>query len=410
MIKIAVNLALLLLISCRFLIEWFPLLGMPIISSLLAGILYLCLFGGLLYTLSNHNAKHFNRSTKILFGLYVIYSLYIIYYVIISPQIPRDDMANVPESDIKLLMEMVIIGITMFCVNAFYKLVNIDIWAKLTMFIILVTSIFYFMQVNILLYTIYRHMFATDPDMLASFGMIDSLAMGRYIGICFFCNLWLKGRITKNKWINLILFWLIAAYCFIVIVLIGQRGPILFLITTTLFYYYCKKVTSVRKLFAYLFVVVVLLAVGIFSISYISEDTAERFEGIEDDNGSGRFGDDDSEYNLAWDQIQQGPILGSYFRTTAISRTGNYPHNIVLEMLMTFGIVFSLPLFYILYKSTKVCFCQIRDRGQGSLFCLMFVYILSCLMTSGTIVLNVYFWLLLTLVIANQQKSVRTTI
>jgi len=392
LIKLTVNIQLIILLSCDLLIHWLPLL--EITTFPFNCLLWLCMAFGVLFIMQHKEEKKYGSAIKLWIVLYIIYTIYLIYYIFISPQVPRDDMLGISESNFRFMLNTVILFGAMLSCILYRRFINVTAWTKATIIIIFLTSFLYFLKTNILLYSLYRHLLATDPDMLAEFGLVDSFTVDRAMGLCFFCNLWLMGRLTKSKWISYILFVIISVYCLIIIILIGQRGPILFIITTTMFYFFCKYATSARKIILYIFMAVVMLIAGAFAVSYVSSDTAERFEEIEEDSGSGRFGDDDSEYFLAWNQIQEGPLLGSYFRTTAVGRYGDYPHNVILELFMTFGLIFTLPMLYLFFKIVKISFYQIRKNTDVTLYCLVFIYVLSCFMTSGTIALNFFFWLL----------------
>src|SRR5690606_36510269 len=68
---------------------------------------------------------------------------------------------------------------------------------------------------------------------------------------------------------------------------------------------------------------------------------------IENNDVSGR----DNAYEISLNQFYSSPLFGDYFVMTSGPLQGLYPHNILIESLMTLGIIGSLPLFYMFFKT-----------------------------------------------------------
>ena len=68
---------------------------------------------------------------------------------------------------------------------------------------------------------------------------------------------------------------------------------------------------------------------------------------IEESDLSGR----DGAYDIAIGQFLSSPLYGDYFVLTSGPLAGLYPHNIILESLMTLGLIGSIPLFILFLRS-----------------------------------------------------------
>ena len=136
---------------------------------------------------------------------------------------------------------------------------------------------------------------------------------------------------------------------------------------------------------------------------------ADRFITMADSGGSSRIGSDGSVYGTAFEQIKESPITGSYFRLLRSTYTdrGAYPHNILLELLMTGGLLLSIPFFILLWKALRIDIRLIKLGGEQSLPALCFLYVLLSLMTSSSLLFKTEFWVFLAILCSYNLKSVR---
>ena len=132
----------------------------------------------------------------------------------------------------------------------------------------------------------------------------------------------------------------------------------------------------------------------------------ERVDVTIEDGGTGRFGSSTSVFATAQKQIEGGLLFGTYFRMISRFWYGTYPHNFILEMLMTFGIVFTsvfVPLFWKVIKRTTII---IQSGGVQALSAICFIYMFCASMTSGSVFLNTEFWIFLSMVCSYQKKQI----
>ena len=176
-------------------------------------------------------------------------------------------------------------------------------------------------------------------------------------------------------------------FSLIVVMLCNKRGPIIYMTFTILIYaiHFLSRKTI-------LFLPMVVL-INLF-VQHFSENNDielfSRFANIESDGASGRVGEF-SIYSYAIRQIFDHPFLGSHFRILEGPFKGTYPHNFFLEILMTFGIFFSLYLcvliFRALYNSKQLI------KNNDILIPMIFIFNILLLLSTSTILGMELFWL-----------------
>jgi O-antigen ligase len=274
----------------------------------------------------------------------------------------------------------------------------------------------YLMRVDIRIYAIEKAIAESQKgeSSLADYGAFDSLRLGWFCGMNYVCNLFVKDKWTHSKQVNTIVFWAITVFTLTICIATIQRGPILFVITTSLFYAYAKGFFKFKNagIAIPLIILFVIFATTIYNQLYlIFPELMERFEGTIERGGTGRFGSEDSAYNLAFKEFLLNPLFGHYFRYTETHGYfyGLYPHNILLESLMTMGLVFSIPFFVVLWKCVKNTYYAIKYDAPVAVFGLIFIYIFSTLMTSASMILMNSFWIPLAVIsvytpVANKKR------
>ncbi|MBO4800376.1 MAG: hypothetical protein J5545_00670 [Bacteroidaceae bacterium] len=391
----------------RILIHWLPILGYPMIASGLAVVEYLCLTA-LMFHSFQMRWNHESLMTVLIFQLlYWIYSFYVIYYIMVDPQIPRDIMMHVPLSNVTIIQNIITISLVCSFVVLYQQYANLDMLLRISTLFLVVMLIIHDLSGNMSVYMLQAAKITEKHDLIKAFRMLDEISLAQYASEAFLLNLWLKDRWTKNLILNKILFWSIATLTFINVIVIAQRGPLLFLFVTVLFYLFCKGFFGIKT---FLFILIVSCFAFLFSqelMSFLSEFYVfKRFFSVVEDGGTGRFGSADSEFSLAWRQISDGPFLGSYFRTLLGSRVGNYPHNFILELLMTFGVVFTIPFMILLWYGIKNCMYAIRNNMNIAAFGLIFIYFFLLRLTSGTLFLDTEAWVAMAMMLyINQDGS-----
>lgn len=322
---------------------------------------------------------------------FIVYMTFVFIYIG-QGKIPISSMLGVPEEWNILILMSVSLFLLLLCVPIIAEYANYNLLSISIVVFTLLASVLYFTKVD---YTLYFLQLGTDG--ILDFGLIHPFVLSSYAASGVFAVFILKTRLSKY-FLGNILSYLLLLLFFLLIVISTKRGPIVYIVMSLLLYFFIQNKLSKRTLYIISFVVLFFYFFGNYLLdiaSSIFPDIVERFLGTEDDGGSGRFGDSDSLYNIAWRQIMDSPLWGSHMRIFISSSTlayGSYPHNFFLELAMTVGIPFTIAFCVLLYKIFKQYFkYSIVDRSSLVIF-LISTYSVLLMMTTGTILLNVNFW------------------
>ena len=185
----------------------------------------------------------------------------------------------------------------------------------------------------------------------------------------------------------------------------SKRGPVLYFLAVSLLLYILGNRKNVSKVLLSLFIVVILVFTFQSIIFDLLQDIAPELVGkfistVESGDTSGRFGDEDSGYALAYQQVLENIWTGTYFRITYPYGiwTGMYPHNIILESMMTFGLLGTIPLIIFVFLAVKRINLITNMSKNNTYWMMMFFTIIFLnsflmLMSTGTLLLNKSFWL-----------------
>ena len=395
----------------RVFIHWVPILGYPLVATGIVLIQYICIALLVIHSIIDRNSSRLGRKYKLMFILYWIYNAYLVYYILINPQMPRDMMAQAPENTFGMIQSIIETSLVMAMAAAYQHYLNAKLFIKVAAAFMTFVVFTYALTTDISMYLFEKTLTGTASNNfdISEYGLIDSLTMGEFVSMAFLFNFFARNSWSRKRQVNQVIFWFTSIVLFLLLAIFGQRGPVLWLIVTILFYYFaCGKLgKNILVTTAVVGGIVVLFGDALLGLMAKYDITLiERFMSIGDDGGSGRIGSDDSEYTLAFKQIMEGPLFGSYFRTTIGSRVGHYPHNFVLELLMTFGIVFTIPLLWILWHAVKKSYYACRYNEPLAVFCIIFVNVYLCHLTSYTIVNSTNMWVLLAMVLCVRPNHV----
>lgn len=183
-------------------------------------------------------------------------------------------------------------------------------------------------------------------------GELNSLNMGYWAATEFLLALFLLTK--SNKAYKIFYLFLGLPLSLYVIMISGSRGPLLYTVIIALYYLYLSDGSIINKKILK-FSIVIFVLILIFDYSFILEIIkgfnpvfVERIEkAINEGDSSGR----DGIYMTAIDQFLKKPFFGDYFVLTSGGFKGSYPHNILIEALMAFGLVGAIPLFVLMGKT-----------------------------------------------------------
>lgn len=404
--KYIITLLLIFLFPVRFIIGTLPFYGLDWISPILLYVEVALLGCGLLYTFFLWKEIKFNKLSKSLLVLYVIYFVFIFFQVFVFPQLPRDIMMDVPEENFVFFRDFLIQSLSIFLVLGFRKYIDFTLFAKITIILTFLTFFAYFNKVD---YRIYGVLDLMDKQTEEE-NVITNFKVAWYMVIAFFCGYSVKEKWSKYSTINDIIFYLSSLVFILGLFITIKRGPIFsFLAVCGLVFYFRYK----KKLW----LILLLCACGVLIFGSVFYDflqdnvsgLVDRFLAIDEGGGSGRFGSDDSVFSTALTQIKESPIIGSYFRLlkNGYIEKGSYPHNILLELLMTGGLLLSVPFFVFLWKVSKRGMKILKNGDIQSLPVLCFFYVLLTLMTSSSLLFKTEFWLFMAILCTyNENKLI----
>lgn len=243
---------------------------------------------------------------------------------------------------------------------------------------------------------------------------ISTLTLSSAASNCLLLALIFKNSFTKSKLINKIILLVVFAATMYVWGSLAKRGAILWFFVSLAIYYIAKSKNIKITLFKVCAIVAIVYLSATFIINAlegIAPHLASRVEStLVEGHTSGRM-EEDGAFAISILQFQRDPMLGSYFRivTSNPAWQGMYPHNIILEMLITFGIVGIAPFIYFLiliFIKLRESFMDktIGNNATVKVAGIMFINVLFSLMSSGTLLLNLPFWICIAILLTANNK------
>lgn len=381
-------------------------MNLPLINTLM-------IFCGGFYLLIKNTKCFTLLKKKYINTYYIALSLYIIYmfnYCLINVIHLRTYMGNT--SPTIYFYDVIKIGLmTLFLLP--YKHINFEInkVLKYSVLLLLISNLSFLFSINFSFSNTYNGYIADDLE-----GGGGSLAVGFSAGaliltsIVYFNRKMQMKKITR-KILNIICIFI----ALITILLCGKRGPILWTIVTYFLYLLIGNIKQAKKL------TIILILLGcivyictIYSkelISIISNFNNTLALQIEETIEFGQVSGRGKIYIDAIKQIKNSPLFGSYFLITNGIYQGVYPHNIILEILMTFGFISGLPLLYSIYKALKCIFKMFKEKSIFSWFGIIFIfYFLESMSTSSLYNPQIWLTMILSFIMFHRYESKKTSL
>ena len=361
---------------------------MSFIHNILTICLYISFFLVLFQWRRKFKGFNYPKIFKWFVAFFLIYSLVIFNYLTVGRQFPLSDMLGCPGSIIQFISETLIL----LCLLLFLPLLEEQ--QKNTGFLF---KSYIYLNILSLLY-IRSNVSWYDLGSYALMASCTASGVGM-LTIAF------RNRLFQRESINVIVTILIFISCIMVWSYCNKRGPILYFLLILLFYFFSKKPDRLPHKILYLsffIIFIILIQDTVFALlQTFSPDLYERFrDSLVSGDTSGRLGEEDSGYALAYKQIIENPWTGTYFRltTTIPIWSGMYPHNFFLESMMTFGLAGTIPFLYFIFYAIKRCFRYLSQETINSvmniriMFSILFLNSFLTMMSTGTPLLNRTFW------------------
>ena len=342
--------------------------------------------------------KHFGIRVlnKACMKFFLLYSFYILLYLTIFRIYPIEELSGVPDSVGSYIVNSFFLLGLLISADTIVRYFNIRYFLILSLLFCVLPSFFVLQYIGV--------------DVIQEVGIkrdeqgISPLSFGFTNSPILLVSLFYFHKLFKSKHLSIVFNIVIVLLCSYIIVMAGERGPMLWTIVAIFIYLSLKNKIKV-KYYLLVFVFGVIIYIGRFAIiselkNYVPR-TAERIEmTIVEGYTSGRFDldrPDQSTFFIGLQNFAESPLFGYYFRlvTNYYEFKGSYVHNIFLEILMTMGLLGFIPFVYLLlmvYKNSKR---SLKGNNNEKLhpFLLIFLSSFFLLVTSGTLLLYYNFWL-----------------
>jgi O-antigen ligase len=191
-----------------------------------------------------------------------------------------------------------------------------------------------------------------------------------------------------------------------VLILGASRGPFFAFIVTILFIFLYKGFRMKRNnnwlIYWLLFIAVVSLILYFIFVKSIIQETSLFNRVITLINNTNKITKEERyfEWYISLNQFFSSPIIGDEIVST-YSRT--YPHNLLLEVLMSTGLTGFIPFVLACYFSFKKGL-QFVKKDQSSIFYL-FLFLFISMMFSGAIFMSPHFWICMAIILVIPIKT-----
>lgn len=209
-----------------------------------------------------------------------------------------------------------------------------------------------------------------------------SYASSLVIVICLFYIAYSK---LSNK--TKIYYWLTIILSMVPFFLGASRGSVIALIFSFLLIILFKG--SIRTKFYSFLLLFVIGLVTYFSAEQIGSSVVRRILNLSEDISSGSSSVTRIElWHSAWNQFLTSPIWGDSVQ----SIIPPHPHNIILEVLMSVGIIGFIPFIVLVISAIKRGIVIIRKVPEHSWVFILFIQGMIQNMFSGTVYTAIFFW------------------
>lgn len=379
-------------------------LFIPALHSITSLILYATTIYTILYLLKNR--PKYNKLYIYYIIYFLIYSIVIFIDLTLERKYPLTEMLGCPKNVSTFIYRTATILLFILQAPLYSKIKDFSFLVKWYIIFNLPLALFYinFIGVEEIFYK--ESIGNIDISTLTLASAASSSLLMAYI---------FKNTLTKYKSLNNILLFIIFATTMSVCGDLGKRGAILWFFITLMLYFILKSKNiklTVIKCTIILGIVYLTFPIIITAIENYSPLLAEKlgstvFEG----DTSGRM-DEEGGYAVAIEQFYRSPIFGSYFRhvTSIPTQQGMYPHNIILEFLITFGIAGLIPFLFFLWKILNTIRISLTSNKRSpnskeKIVGILFLNMFFSMMSTGTPLLMLSFWFSIALLLINNNEE-----
>lgn len=374
----------------------------PQLHTLTTLVLYVTVLYTGIYVLKKK--PKYTKSLVLFIIYFLIYSIVIYLDLTIDKKYPLSSMLGCPHS------------VTTFLVTTFiilFFILQAPLYQKIKDFGFLVKYYIIFNLPLVLLYI--SSIGVTKIQFDESITDISTLTLASTASNSLLLALIFKDSFMKSKVANNIILLIVFLATMSVWGGLAKRGAILWFFVTLIIYFIFQSKNIKVTVFKFLLILVgiyMMMPAVISIIENFSPFLAERVEmTLVEGHTSGRM-EEEGAYGFSIKQFLDSPIFGSYFRIVTPNPIwrGMYPHNIILELLITFGIMGLLPFLYFLrliFMKLRKSFCSDNSNRNSieKVLGVLFINTFFSMMTSGTILLSLPFWVNIAILLTINNKK-----
>lgn len=374
------NILILFLLYGAALVSFVPtILGVPPAIPLYTNYVITLLLSFLIIFLGS-NFHSFSINLKDIAPLTFFLGLYI--FRLIDNLYLRRVYSNTFPEPITYFLYLFILNIIPCLAIGFCKDVNYDFvfrWGYRILFIVLLLSLWYNLFSGIEKTSNLRN---TGNDIMGA------LSYGHY-GVTF--SIMSLVRISSRQGVKKTLY--LSAYVFgiFVMYLSGSRSPLIALALCTMIYLFGSSGLLRGALLMSLIItpfVIFWKDIEVWLSGFHSGFIQRVLLSFESGDSSGR----DVIYEAMWEQIKESPIFGRYFVVKSGEYVGYYPHNMILEVLGSTGIIGGIFFIIWLVKMIIKSIRFINTKDERVWIALLFLQYLLFGMSSKALYTNTNFW------------------
>ncbi|WP_298881811.1 O-antigen ligase family protein [uncultured Polaribacter sp.] len=339
--------------------------------------------------------------------LFFLYLLYLYYIFIVKIDLSNIDAAGIvmPTKDKQLIMFRMtrLVFFPMLAVLLFrIRGLNLFKLAKAILISLLVSLILALLVLNL-------SFGGMVDERLSIEGELNALNMGYWGATLFVLCLFFVTK-EKNKIQKIVISSLGFLIAFYIMLISGSRGPILY--SLIIFYYYMFITSAfykVKKIITIVLVFILLILVLDYTIltdiigTYNPNLEERLISSVEDQEISGR----DKLYEIGINQFLSKPITGDYFLLKSGHYKGEYPHNILIEALMTLGLIGAIPFFILLIKTFNRVHYMIKRNDNTSWIALIFLISFFKGMSTWNLYGNLLLWISMGIILSYKMNCIK---
>jgi len=176
----------------------------------------------------------------------------------------------------------------------------------------------------------------------------------------------------------------------------ASRGSIIALFLPLVIYMYYS--TTIKTFFYSIIIFVVVLFGIAYLDDYLGSGLLDRFLGTSEAISTGGSSASRLDiWRISFNQFLDNPLFGD---SIVVKADNPYPHNIILEVLQSVGLIGFIPFIILLVKAFKICLNIFKNHIEYAWVAVVFIQAFSQQMFSLAIYTGAWFWASMALLFA----------